>query len=67
MRPIYFIIRDDSYTNKGVVFKDIEVVKIYDDFIKAYTCCEKLNKENDYEFAENGFLVYSIEKRYIED
>ena len=67
MRPIYFIIRDDSYTDNGVVFKDVEVVKIYDDFIKAHTHCEKLNKENDYDFVENGFLVYSIEKRYIED
>ena len=67
MMPIYFVIRDDSYTDNGVVFKDLEVVKIYKDFIKAYTECEKLNKENEYEFAENGFLVYSIEKRYIED
>ena len=65
--PIYFVIRDDSYTDNGVVFKDLEVVKIYNDFIKASEECERLNKENEYEFAENGFLVYSIEKRYIED
>ena len=65
--PIYFVIRDDSYTDNGIVFKDLEVVKIYIDFHKANAECERLNKENDYDFAENGFLVYSIEKRHVEE